>query len=98
MSVLEIVLDSIRNLNAVIQQPELENPTQNTRLFGSNGILDSISLVSLILEVEERVNDEFGKNIVLADERAMSQRTSPFRSVRALCAYIEKMLNEEHVA
>jgi len=48
----------------------------------------------LITDLEERISDEFDKDITLADEKAMSQRNSPFRSVESLTNYISKLLEE----
>ena len=54
-----------------------------------------IALVSLIVAVEQNIEDEFGISITLADERAMSQENSPFRSVRSLADYVETILKEK---
>lgn len=67
---------------------------ENTRLYGKNGTLDSIRLVNLTVAVEERVADDFDKDIVLADERAMSMKVSPFSQVRRLAEWVEKLLKE----
>lgn len=58
-------------------------------------MLDSLSLVSFITDIESLISDEFDKNIILADEKAMSQRVSPFRTVETLTVYIKKLLTEE---
>lgn len=72
----------------------MKNPTKNTKLYGGNGALDSLSLVSFIADLEEKISDEFDKDIVLADEKAMSQSTSPFRNVESLTLYIETLLKD----
>lgn len=59
-----------------------------TRVFGPDGILDSLGLVGFIADVEVRVAEQFGVDIVLADERAMSRSRSPFRSVEALAEFV----------
>lgn len=64
-------------------------------LFGEAGLLDSMALVGLIVAVEQDVEDEFGKEITIADAKAMSQKNSPFRTVGSLVDYIETLLNEE---
>ena len=56
--------------------------------------MDSLALVSFIADLEDKISDEFEKDIILADEKAMSQRTSPFRSVETLTNYIQKLLEE----
>jgi acyl carrier protein len=67
-----------------------------TRLFGANALLDSAALVSLLVEVEQQINDAVGTEIVLADDRAMSQKRSPFRSVGTLAEYVVMLLGEKH--
>ncbi|HCE17439.1 MAG TPA: hypothetical protein DEQ80_06235 [Anaerolinea thermolimosa] len=68
---------------------------EETRLIGQGAILDSLGLVSLIVEVEQRLSDELGINLILADERAMSQKRSPFRSIGALADYICDLIAEQ---
>ena len=63
-------------------------------IYGDNSPLVSLALVSLIVAVEQCMEDEFGSTITLADERAMSMVNSPFRSVGSLADYIEELLDE----
>lgn len=90
----KIVLESLVELNEEMENDQLTNPSKDTKLYGSNGALDSLALVSLITDLEDKVSDEFDKDIVLADEKAMSQRISPFRTVESLVNYISKLLEE----
>ena len=53
-----------------------------------------MALVTLIADLEARISDEFDFDIILADEKAMSQRTSPFRNIATLTKYIEQILEE----
>ena len=59
-----------------------------TRLLGSQSVLDSMHLVSLIVAIEREVEDTLGMALTLADERALSLKASPFRSVQSLADYI----------
>jgi hypothetical protein len=63
-----------------------------TKLFGGDGVLDSLGLVGFIVEVEEALEDELGISILLADEKALSRRTSPFSRVSYLVDYILEIL------
>ena len=63
-------------------------------LFGPGGVLDSLGLVSLVLGLEEALDDQYGVLVTLADERAMSQHRSPFRSVQALADYAAELIRE----
>ena len=59
-----------------------------TRLLGSQSALDSMHLVSLVITIEREVEDAFGVALTLVDERALSMKESPFRSIRSLADYI----------
>lgn len=70
---------------------ELKN---ETRLIGSSGFLDSMDLVSLIVEIEEGISDKFSLDIELANDSAMSSRTSPFVNISILSDYIVKIAEQ----
>lgn len=89
-----IIISTLKDVNEELDLKELESPTNETKLFGGDGVLDSLSLVLFITDLEEKISSEFEKEVVLADEKAMSQRTSPFRSVESLKGYIESLLKE----
>lgn len=67
---------------------------ENTAIFGDNGCLDSLGLVALISEVESEISAEFGVNIVLASEKAMSMKNSPFLSVKSLSKFTKECIDE----
>ena len=53
-----------------------------------------MDLVALVVDLEEQLRDVFGKEITLADERAMSQEINPFSKVESLTRYIHLLLTE----
>jgi len=59
--------------------------------------LDSLSLVTLIVDIEQKLEDDYEVVLILADDKAMSQKRSPFRSVRTLADYICQLMEESHV-
>jgi acyl carrier protein len=90
-----IIVQCLKAMNQELQAPELTNPSLETSLFGPEGSLDSLGLVNLIADVEASVFEEFGKEVILADEKAISQENSPFESVQTLSAYVERLLSRE---
>ncbi len=66
-----------------------------TRLFGANALLDSAALVSLLVEVEQQISDAVGTELLLADDRAMSQKRSPFRNIGTLAEYVMTLVREK---
>ena len=65
-------------------------------LFGRNSVLDSLGLVTLIIDIEGKLEDEFGVCIVLTNEKAMSQEYSPFRTVESLADFIVMLIEESN--
>ena len=88
----KIIIETLVELNEELENESLENPNSETKLYGANGGLDSLALVSFITDLEEKISDAFDKEIVLADEKAMSAKTSPFRNVESLTLYIKSLL------
>ena len=66
----------------------------DTPLFGREGIFDSMGLVTMVVEVEEAIADEFGVEIALADHRAMSEEKSPYTNISALAAFAQRLIDE----
>jgi acyl carrier protein len=69
-----------------------------TRLVGSQSVLGSMQLVSLIIAIEREVEDALGITLTLADERALSMKESPFRTIQSLASYIEVLISEKQNA
>jgi len=90
----KLIFNSIEEINE--QLPLEQQLTQSTKtvLFGKDGKLDSLGLVTLLVLIEQNIEDEFDLSITIADERAMSQKHSPFRTVGILADYIDMLLKE----
>ena len=89
----KVVLAAVRDVNDVLPVNRRIQESSDAVLFGPGG-LDSIGLVNLVVAVEQGLQDEFEREFVLASEKAMSQRTSPFRTVATLSHYILELLRE----
>ena len=88
----KIIIDTLKDLNEELENEAFLNPNSKTKLYGGNGAMDSLALVSFIADLEDKISDEFEKDIILADEKAMSAKTSPFRNIESLSSYIKSLL------
>lgn len=91
---LELVLSTLHEMGEDEDNEVLVEAHVKTKLFGANGVLDSVGIVFLITELEEKISDDFDVDVTLADEKAMSQMTSPFRNVETLAKYIAQLVEE----
>ena len=94
--VLNLVLASLEETLADMGQELVEPVSEDTSLVGRGATLDSLGLVQLLAGLEQRLQEQHDLSVTLADDRAMSQRTSPFRTVGTLTDYIQMLAEERH--
>ena len=92
--VLAAVIEAVSEYNEQLEDDKKLELAPETRLLGKSSKLDSFGLVNLIIMVEEKLYEKFKLSITLADERAMSQERSPFRSIESLAEYAFMILYE----
>jgi D-alanine--poly(phosphoribitol) ligase subunit 2 len=92
--IIDLILNAITDLNQQFPQQQPIEAKADAILFGRGSKLDSLGLVNLIFLVEEKVLEKYDKAITLADERAMSLKSSPFHTVDTLAEYILTLLKE----
>ena len=90
--VFDVVMAVVKEFNLSLAEPIALERKTDAPLYGEGGVLDSLALVSFIVAVEQALQDRLGRTIPLADEKAMSQKHSPYRTVGSLCLYISELL------
>jgi acyl carrier protein len=91
-----IIFKGLNALNSDLNESSQISVCQTTPLFGLNAAIDSLSLVSLIVDIETELNSEFNLSISLTDDRAMSRAQSPFERVDTLRDYILELVSENN--
>jgi acyl carrier protein len=61
---------------------------ENTVIVGKDAVIDSVGVVSLIVDIEQRLETDFDVSVTLANDKAMSARSSPFRTVGVLAEHV----------
>ncbi len=90
--IISLITTQINSYNENLDEPVNLSAGADSILFGEGGVLTSVDFVTVVLDIEEAVEEATGKSVTLADERAMSQKHSPFRTVGALADYISELL------
>jgi len=83
----QLIKEIVEELNADLELEELNSIDDNTPLFE---LIDSVGVLDMILELEDKLQVKYGKYIQLADECTMDKDTTPFRTVGLLTDYLEK--------
>jgi len=86
--VLAIVYGAMESLNEEFDDDQKIALEPNTKLFGADATIDSLSLVSVIVDVESAASDALGFQVMLTDDRAINEAVSPFTDPDALSDYI----------
>ena len=89
-----IIINAVQEINERLPKEQQISKTSKTVLFGKDGLLDSLGLVNFLVTIEQNIEDEFDVSITIADEKAMSQKYSPFRTIGTLTNYINMVLND----
>jgi acyl carrier protein len=84
----DIVLESLQEVFVQSGTTPPATVTEDTVLVGTDAVLDSLGVVQLIVEVEQRVEQTHSISVTLANDKAMSQRNSPFRTVGVLADHV----------
>lgn len=94
--IIDLVMSVVNELNDELEAKiPVEEQGIEAPLYGRGGVLDSLGIVSLTVAVEQGMEDELDVTIALADDKAMSQKNSPFRTVRSLVDYVESLIQGE---
>jgi acyl carrier protein len=91
----QIIINQLELLNETFSETQKITVNENTVLFGNGSSIDSLSLVSVIVDLEVLFSDEHGFDISLTDDRAMTREISPFDSVTSLVDFIFEIINEK---
>ena len=89
----KIVFESFDEINENLDDDEKLQKSSKSSIFGGDSSLDSFGLVNLIVSIEQSLEDKLGSPISLSDDKAISQKTSPFKDVETLVTYVKSLLN-----
>jgi acyl carrier protein len=86
----EIVFNIIRNNT---EDLNIGSINYDTLLLSGGSTIDSMTIVSIIVDLESELTDAFQKEISLSDDKAMLRKISPYDNVKNLIEYVIELLN-----
>jgi acyl carrier protein len=90
----EVVFQMLEDLNATLEDAQKFEISEELVLFGHGSSIDSLTLVSLVVDLETAFSDMTHKEISLTNDRAMTRTVSPFKNVNSLVEYLFEIINE----
>ena len=88
--IIQSIMDAIDEINERYPEDKRLSKSVDTVLTGESGKLDSLGLVSFVVSVEERIQNDLGVNISLADE--IGNVDGALRTPEILAEHIAKEL------
>ena len=82
-------------LNAELPAGVSVEKSLDAPVYGAGGKLESLDIVTLIMEVEEKINAEFHTEITITDEHLLSKQKSPFSTLGTLVEYLDDLVKRE---
>lgn len=93
-TVQKIMLEAFKDISEQVGDIEISKCEDSMKLFGADATIDSLTLVSLIVDLESKLSDAFECEISLTDDRAMTREISPFDTFGSLKSYIIELVSE----
>lgn len=88
----DYITPSLEEIRHSVQKNNTFEITPELRLIGADSPLDSLAFVSFVVLLEEKILDKTGKSISIIDEKAFSQKNSPFQTVQSLSEFIAQRI------
>ena len=92
--IIQAIFRAVEEINGQLPKEQQLAKSVDTVLIGQSGTIDSLGLVNMIVATEQKIEEEFGTGLTLADDKAMSQINSTFRTIGALADYISSVLED----
>ena len=89
------VYGAIDELNKQLPKGSQVEKAPDAQLYSTEGKLESLAFLTFIMEVESRIQDEFGIELLLTDDNLLSKQKSPFATLGTLIEYLEQLVSDD---
>jgi acyl carrier protein len=92
VQITDLLLECVNSAIAELPQDDQFSATSETLLLAEGSSIDSLQLVSIVVDFEEALSSKLNVVVCLTTDEAMMQAESPFYSVKTLSEYAFKLL------
>lgn len=94
-SIVDLLHRAIDAVNAQLPSARKLAKSPDFPLVGPDSTVESLTLMSLIVDAEERIHDETGVELMLADGIGLPLEHNPFRTLDSLASDIATRLGQQ---
>ncbi|NCB38755.1 MAG: hypothetical protein EOM80_08295 [Erysipelotrichia bacterium] len=91
----ELILESLKELNQLLPPDQQLPLSPETKLFGSEGLLDSLGLINLVVILEERIYNEFNVEVTISGDLSTLQQDNTFKNIQTLSEHITRTMQNK---
>ena len=85
---LELIFAAIKEVN-MQQPPEYQlKLNEDEFLISDKSCIDSLGLITLLINIEEKISNKFKINLNLLDEKLISEESTPFETLSSLASWL----------
>lgn len=92
-TIMGIIESAIRQQDLLLDQPIDLSQGDNSVIYGIEGVIDSLTLVSIIVDIEQMVRAHYGVDVHLANTADLPADATPFATFGALTGYVTARLS-----
>jgi len=89
----QAVYHAVDSLNAQLKGKHLDR-SPDEPLYGTGSDLDSLDFATFIMEVEDKINKEFGADITIAENDLFLGADGPFATITGVIDYLDQVLEK----
>lgn len=86
-SYLELIFDCVESINSDLPDAQKLSADKHSVLIGNGGVYDSLSIINLLVAVEEALNN-LGEEVLLLDEDLVTDNDGPYSTLYKLADFI----------
>ena len=87
---LAVIYECVNIINSDLPDTLMLPLQPNSVLVGEGGVYDSLSIINLLVAIEESLNN-LGEEVMLLDEDLVTDAEGPYSTLYKLAAYIESL-------
>ena len=88
----QIVSNAVEEINVELDEGGKIGLESDFELLSSSSIIDSLTLIRLLISVERIIEEKTGKSVVVVDESAFETEESPFSTIGSLIGHVNKLI------
>jgi acyl carrier protein len=90
--IIRTIFDAVDLVNEHLPNQHKIEKSMQTILFDNSRGLDSLTIVTLIVAIEQRIEEKYGKAINLADGESLCGTANPFLNIETLADHISLLI------